>query len=106
MCRDSDNIVRCIEAFYFKDRFWVFLEHMDGGELTPMIEELAGAYGENFCRFTCRKVLLTLSYLHEKHIIHRDIKSDNFLVSERGEVKLADFGYATPLTLKRETAAR
>jgi len=42
--------------------------------------------------------------LHERHILHRDIKSDNILVSSEGSIKLADFGYAVQLT--KETATR
>ena len=36
--------------------------------------------------------------MHERFIIHRDIKSDNVLFNEAGECKLADFGFAVQLT--------
>lgn len=42
-----------------------------------------------------------LSYIHSKHRIHRDIKSDNILIGEEGAVKIADFGYAAQLSKSR-----
>lgn len=40
--------------------------------------------------------------MHDRHILHRDIKSDNILVSSTGSIKLADFGYATQLTVENK----
>ncbi len=45
--------------------------------------------------------LLALKELHDAHRIHRDLKSDNILISRKGEVKLADFGYIAQLTEER-----
>lgn len=44
-----------------------------------------------------RDTLLALAYLHDLHIIHRDIKGTNILLTKRGEVKLADFGISVLL---------
>ena len=43
-----------------------------------------------------------LKYLHSRHIIHRDIKSDNILLSHNGDIKLGDFGYAAQLTREKK----
>jgi serine/threonine protein kinase len=42
-----------------------------------------------------------LKFVHDIHVIHRDIKSDNLLLSSDGEIKLADFGFTAELTKQR-----
>jgi len=50
----------------------------------------------------CLSTLKSLSYIHAHHRIHRDIKSDNILLNSRGDVKIADFGYAAQLTQEQQ----
>ncbi len=56
---------------------------------------------ETHIALVCQGTLAALAYVHSQHRIHRDIKSDNILVNSKGEVKLADFGYAAQLTRGR-----
>lgn len=67
---------------------------MDGGCLTPIVEEKKGNISENVCAYILQQTLKGLHYLHQRNIVHRDIKSDNILVNLEGDLKLADFGYA------------
>jgi len=52
--------------------------------------------------WVCQEVLKGLEYIHSRHRIHRDIKSDNLLIGEKGEVKIADFGYAAQLSKQKQ----
>ena len=107
MCQGESSIIKCIDAFDFKERLWVFLELMDVGALTDMLEERKGNIEEKLCAYILRRALEGLDFLHSKGIVHRDIKSDNILVNKQGDIKLADFGYATQLTqAKRGTVSR
>ena len=46
-----------------------------------------------------KQVIVGLAHMHKNNIMHRDIKSENILVSSQGELKYADFGLARDLAL-------
>ena len=85
------------EAFDFRNRLWIFEEIMDRN-ITPMLEELKGAYSEGFCKYSLYMTLKGLVSLHRKNIIHRNIKSDNIMIKPNGEIKLKGFKLAVMLT--------
>ena len=105
MCQDNENVIKCYQAYDYRQRLWIFLEFMDGGCLTPIVEERKGNISEGVCSYILYQTLKGLAYLHSKNIVHRDIKSDNILVNEQGDLKLADFGYAAQLTQERNRRA-
>lgn len=71
---------------------------MTGGNFTSIVESKKGSLSEEFCKYSLFMTLKGLASLHKMNIIHRDIKSDNILISATGEIKLADFGFAVMLT--------
>lgn len=73
------------------------MELMSGGCLTDIVQERSISLSERVISQIIKQTLEGLAYIHNKHIIHRDIKSDNVLIGAKGEVKIADFGYAAQL---------
>lgn len=51
-----------------------------------------GAFEEPLVKNFVRQILQGLNYLHERNIIHRDIKGANILVDNKGGIKISDFG--------------
>jgi len=96
-----ENIIEYIDSYVVNNHLWVVMEFMGAGCLTDILEQ----YGpiqmtENQISRVCNETIKALQYVHAQHRIHRDIKSDNILLNERGEIKIADFGYAAQLTKK------
>ncbi|KAJ1720668.1 Protein kinase [Coemansia erecta] len=98
------NIVNFIEAFLLNSSdLWVVMEYMEGGALTDVIDN--NKMNEMQIATVCREVCRGLSHLHKQDIIHRDIKSDNVLLGEDGQVKITDFGFCAKLSEQRSKRA-
>lgn len=89
------NIVNFLSAYMTNGQLWVVMEYMEGGPLTDIV--LYSILSEGQIAAIAREVLTGLRHLHSHGVIHRDIKSDNVLMSMRGEVKLTDFGFCAQL---------
>lgn len=93
----SPNIVTYHESYKFDGFLWLVVELMQGN-LTELIIHSKGKMPEPIISYILHEILLGIKAMHDQYRIHRDIKSDNVLLSIDGSVKLADFGYATQLT--------
>ncbi len=87
------NIVQIYEYHASAEELFLILEFVEGGNLRELLKEhtiLPPAVASAIVV----EILTGLHAAHEKGIIHRDLKLENILLSERGEVKIADFGLA------------
>lgn len=79
------------------DRFlFILLEYVPGGSMAVMLTQF-GAFSDALVRRFSLHILQGIAYLHDKGIVHRDIKGGNVLVSNNGIAKLADFGCSKQL---------
>lgn len=75
----------------------IFLEYVPGGSVSSMLNSY-GPFEEPLIKNFTRQILIGLSYLHRKNIIHRDIKGANILIDIKGCVKITDFGISKKLS--------
>ncbi|XP_053320680.1 serine/threonine-protein kinase 10 [Spea bombifrons] len=86
------NIVKLLGAFYFENNLWIMIEFCQGGAVDAVMIELDRALTEPQIQTICKQMLEACAYLHSMKIIHRDLKAGNVLLTQDGNIKLADFG--------------
>jgi p21-activated kinase 1 len=89
------NIVNYIDSFLYKNELWVVMEYMEGGSLTDVVT--ANLMSEGQIAAVSRETCQGLEHLHRHGVIHRDIKSDNVLLSLSGDIKLSEHLYVSIL---------
>ena len=98
---DHINIVRYLGAETDGTHLHIFQEWVTGGSVTSLLHKF-GPFSMQVVRAYLFQILSGLSYLHDNHILHRDIKGGNVLVSDAGIVKLADFGSSKRLVQQQQ----
>ncbi|XP_073814153.1 MAP4K3-like protein hppy isoform X12 [Musca autumnalis] len=95
-CRHP-NIIAYYGSYLRRDKLWICMEYCGGGSLQD-IYQVTGPLTEQQIAYMCRETLKGLEYLHSMGKMHRDIKGANILLTEYGDVKLADFGVSAQIT--------
>ena len=108
------NIVKFQEVKKTKHHYYIIMEYCNGGELSKALEKYVNKYGKPFpeelVQHFMRQIISAFKYIHERKVIHRDVKLDNILLHFENEedlknfdlmkatVKIIDFGFACKIS--------
>jgi len=90
----NEHIVQVYDHFKEGSSYYIAMEYVEGTSLDKLIQE-RGFLSSQAAILLLNEICKALKYAHDKGVIHRDIKPSNILISQKGEVKLTDFGIAT-----------
>ncbi|NWZ44246.1 NEK5 kinase, partial [Brachypodius atriceps] len=100
------NIVTFYASLQEKNKLYIVMEYCDGGDLMKRINMQHGVlFDEDQILSWFVQISLGLKHIHDKKILHRDVKTQNVFLSNNGKVaKLGDFGIARQLNSTTEFA--
>ncbi len=91
------NIVNVYDVGNDNDIYYIVMEYVDGKTLKKYIKENGRLNNEEIINIS-KQIALALDHAHSNHIVHRDIKPHNILITNDGRAKVTDFGIARAIT--------
>jgi serine/threonine protein kinase len=98
----SPFVVKLFFTFQSAEYLYLVMEYLPGGDCASLCKALGGL-PEDWARQFVAEVVVGLEQLHEKGVVHRDMKPDNLLIDQKGHIKLTDFGLSKYGLLGRQT---
>ena len=86
------NIARLYDHLEDKNKIYLVLEYVEKGSLYNLLKKKIKLPENEACEYF-KQACIGVGFLHELNIIHRDIKSENLLISKDNVIKLCDFGW-------------
>ena len=90
---NHEHIIRVFDLISGADVVAIVMERVDGLTLKELLESY-GRMEKKDCLELLGQMISALGYVHNQGYIHRDVKPSNFMVTNKGKVKLLDFGIA------------
>jgi serine/threonine protein kinase len=103
-------IVGFHDSFVENDLLNIVIDYADGGDLHDLIKraqrrpEPDNLLPEPFVLDVFAQIALAIEYIHERHILHRDLKTQNVFLTKDGHVMIGDFGISKILTADTDFA--
>jgi aurora kinase len=85
------NILKLLSHFHDSKRVFLVLDFAGKGDLSTHLRR-ENRFPEWKAAQYIAQIAYALKYMHRKHVIHRDIKTENILLGVHGEIKISDFG--------------
>lgn len=105
---NHENIVKLLVAKKTENHIYLIMEYCSGGDFAKWLRKRK-VINETDARFYLGQLAMGLSFMHSKGLIHRDLKPQNFLLTEKDKdyccLKIADFGFAKHLNSTADLAA-
>lgn len=90
-------ICRLYEMYSMSNHYYMLFEYVSGGQMLDYIVA-HGSLKESQARKFCRGIGSALEYCHYNNIVHRDLKIENIMINNQGEIKIIDFGLSNLFT--------
>ena len=99
LCKESDYILKYYGSYFSKknQEIWIILEYCEGGSAVDLMYAMNQCFNEEEIASIIEMILKGLVSLHNKKLIHRDVKGANILINAEGCAKLGDFGVGVQL---------
>ncbi|KAJ3011031.1 hypothetical protein HKX48_007059 [Thoreauomyces humboldtii] len=93
------SVLQYYGALVVQDAMWILTDYCAPGSVSDCMELTEATLTEKQLAIVLAASLEGLEFLHSRQVVHRDLKCANILLTEAGEVKIADFGVSERLSV-------